>query len=115
MQKNGIKIEMALIEDAKSVDTNFNKYTGLAENSANQAISVIDSAIKNLLLAMTEAEKAEKIYNEIEKSALALGIKTSDIPFSITVEKVMMDSGQWDILLGALQTAKKSLSSTSFF
>ena len=45
-----VKVEMALIDDAKSVDVNFNKYTTMAENSASQAYSAIDGALKNLTL-----------------------------------------------------------------
>ena len=110
-----VKIEMALIDDAKSVDVNFNKYTNLAENSASQAFSAIDVALKNLTLALVEAEKADKVYKEIEKSASALGIKPTDIGYTILVNEVLMDAGQWEELFSALQNAKKALSSTGFF
>jgi len=110
-----VKVEMALVDDAKSVDVNFNKYTVAAENSVFQAFSAIDSALKNLTLAMVEADKAEKVYKEIEKSANALGIKPTDIGYSILVNEVLMDAGRWEELLVALQSAKKSLSATGFF
>jgi len=110
-----VKVEMALVDDAKSVDVNFNKYTVAAENSVFQAFSAIDSALKNLTLAMAEADKAEKVYKEIEKSASALGIKPTEIGYTILVNEVLMDAGRWEELLVALQSAKKSLSATGFF
>lgn len=110
-----VKVEMALIDDAKSVDVNFNKYTSSAENSAHQAYSAIDSALKNLTLAMVEADKADKVYKEIEKSASSLGIKPTDIGYTILVNEVLMDAGRWEELFTALQSAKKSLSATGFF
>lgn len=110
-----MKTELALIDDAKSVDVNFNKYTTAAENSASQAYSAIDSALKNLTLALVEAEKANKVYADIEKSASALGIKPTDIGYTILVNEVIMSAGQWEELFNALQSAKKSLSATGFF
>ena len=109
-----VKVEMALIDDAKSVDVNFNKYTGIAEEKAYGAIQNIDSALKNLTLAMVEADRAEKLYKEIEKSATALGIKPTDIGYSILVNEVIMDANRWEELIVALQNAKKALSSTGF-
>ena len=109
-----VKIEMALIDDAKAVDVNFNKYTSIAEEKAYGAILAIDSALKNLTLAMVEADKAEKLYKEIEKSATALGIKPTDIGYSILVNEVIMDANRWEDLVIALQNAKKALSSTGF-
>ena len=64
---------------------------------------------------MVEADKAEKVYKEIEKSASALGIKPTDIGYTILVNEVMMDAGRWEELFSALQAAKKSLSATGFF
>ena len=110
-----VKIEMALIDDAKAVDVNFHKYTNLAENSASQAYTAIGVAINNLTLAMVEADKAEKVYKEIEKSASALGLKPTDIGYSILVNEVIMDAGHWEQLFSALQSAKKSLSASGFF
>lgn len=114
MQKRGIKIEMALADDAKSVDVNFNKYAQQSAGQASQALDIISNAVKNLTLAMAEVSKAEKIYAEIEKSAASLGIKPTDLPYTILVREVMMDAGQYDSLLAALKTAQKSLSSTGF-
>ena len=110
-----IKIKMALVDDAKSVDVNFNKYTTQAESSAAQAYKLIDSAIKNLSIAMTEADKARKVYSEIEKTTSALGIKPTDLPYTILVNEVIMDSGQWQDLLDTLKIAKSKLDETAFF
>ena len=110
-----VKIEMALIDDAKSVDVNFNKYANMAQNSASQAFSAIEGALKNLTLAMAEVEKAQKVYKEIEKSATALGIKPTDIGYTILVNEVMMDANRYEELLSGVQDAKKALSSTGFF
>ena len=110
-----VKIEMALIDDAKAVDVNFNNYTSIAEDKAAGAILAIDSALKNLTLAMVEADKAEKLYKEIEKSATALGIKPTDIGYSILVNEVIMDANRWEDLVVALQNAKKTIYATGFF
>jgi exosome complex RNA-binding protein Rrp42 (RNase PH superfamily) len=109
------KVEFALIDDAKSVDVNFNKYANMAQNSASQAFSAIEGALKNLTLAMAEVEKAQKVYKEIEKSATALGIKPTDIGYTILVNEVMMDASRYEELLSGLQDAKKALGSTGFF
>lgn len=109
------KVEFALIDDAKSVDVNFNKYANMAQNSASQAFSAIEGALKNLTLAMAEVEKAQKVYKEIEKSATALGIKPTDIGYTILVNEVMMDANRYEELLSGLQDAKKALGSTGFF
>ena len=109
------KIELALIDDAKAVDVNFNNYTSIAEDKAAGAILAIDSALKNLTLAMVEADKAEKLYKEIEKSATALGIKPTDIGYSILVNEVIMDANRWEDLVVALQNAKKTIYATGFF
>jgi hypothetical protein len=114
MIKKGLKIEMALIDDAKSVDVNFNKYAQQAASDASKAINIVTNAIKTLNLAMAEADKAEKIYAEIEKSAASLGIKPTDLPYTILVREVIMDSAQYEDLLAALKSAEKALSSTGF-
>lgn len=112
MIKKGIKMEMALIDDAKSVDVNFNKYTLAAEGAALKASDSIDLAIRNLMQAMIEADKADKISQEIEKSAAALGIKPTDIPYNILVMEIGMSAGRWEELLNDLQSAKKSIQSS---
>jgi hypothetical protein len=110
-----VKIEMALIDDAKVVDVTFNKYTSIAEEASARAYSSIDTAIKNLGMAMLEADKARKIYKEIEKSTAALGLKPTDVGYSILVNEVIMDSGQWQDLLDTLKIAKSKLDETAFF
>ena len=110
-----VKVEMALIDDAKSVDVNFNKYTVAAETASIQVIKFMDVVIKNLNSAMLEANKARKVYADIEKSANALGIKPTDIGYSILVNEVIMDSGQWQDLLDSMKIAKSKLEETAFF
>ena len=110
-----VKVEMALIDDAKSVDVNFNKYTTAAEIASQQVIKFMDVVLKNLNLAMSEAQKARKVYADIEKSANALGIKPTDIGYSILVNEVIMDSGQWQDLLDTMKIAKSKLEETAFF
>lgn len=110
-----MKTKLALIDDAKSVDVNFNKLARQAEIEASQAEALISKAIKNLTLAMGEVTKAEKIYKEIEKSASALGIKPTDLPYTILVNEVIMDSAQWENLLDGLKSAQKGLSGSGFF
>ena len=114
MIKKGLKIEMALIDDAKSVDVNFNKYAQQASSDASKAVNIVTNAIKTLNLAMAEVDKAQKIYAEIEKSAASLGIKPTDLPYTILVREVMMDAGQYGDLLSALKSAEKALSSSGF-
>jgi hypothetical protein len=110
-----LKIEMALIDDAKAVDVNFNKLARQAEIEASQAEELISKAIKNLTLAMAEVTKAEEVYKEIEKSTAALGLKPTDLPYTILVNEVIMDSAQWEQLLDGLKSAQKGLSGSGFF
>jgi hypothetical protein len=109
------KVELALIDDAKSVDVNFNRYTSVAQSAANQAYKSIDSAIKNLAMAMLEVDKARKIYKEIEKSTSELGLKPTDLPYTILVNEVIMDGGQWQDLFDTIKIAKAKLDETAFF
>jgi hypothetical protein len=80
MQKNGIKLELGLVDDAKSVDISFSKYTDLAENSANQ-----DLTAKTLGFTYAQAPfaiGAQAIRTEGQKAA-ALATATSEDDINI--------------------------------